>query len=662
MSIRSKYSEEEARKLTKEEYMRNASYDDMMLLNDQIFEAAALIRESTCSDEQLRAFEVQKNIVLEIINSKPQFRLENNNIFEEKGRSGLRAADRPAFLLMCRKATQHKFDIVVVDAVSRLARNVRELFDVIYDFQELGIGILIIKERYWTYNMTHTEIIRLAIDGGLAQAESMNTGRRVENHMADLAKGGQLLGGDMFGYRLKKATNEMGDPMPQYNSLVQEPIEAFVVKTIFDLYTSDDKDKVKTSSSLCKYLIDNNMKTFNGDLNWTPQKVIRVLEHTKYMGYQLPEKSKVVDTVRKKKVSTHIEPIRDVVDENGNVIEKGNLVKIRCEPIVSEDTWWKAYAIRMKRSSKSSENVKGRKSGLRVSSDAFGRKAFCSCGYCLSRQYTHAATGEKSATYRYKCRWQIDYANKYTIGAAKKAGNIICSNEAVSEVKAWLCEKKVFGFLFKHGRSAVLQALELIEQCKQEEEILSDGNTVQGLEEEREKLRARLKNLQTMLADELIDTNSFKELKSEAEKRMAEIDELITHFELESAKKQKKTFDINVIRERLNTFIDLKGYKVGEEMIDMFVERVIYRGIVNGNDEFLWIMNLSGDTTDTSAKYKISKYSKEHSDNLKNDKNFNIVTGMNISLEECKRFCEEEAHRQFKAKYWRPITIKIAIQ
>ena len=40
-------------------------------------------------------------------------------------------------------------------------------------------------------------------------------------------------------------------------------------------------------------------------------------------------------------------------------------------------------------------------------------------------------------------------------------------------------------------------------------------------------------------------------------------------------------------------------------MIDMVVERIIYRGIVNENDEFLWVMNLSGEVTDTSAKYKI---------------------------------------------------------
>lgn len=272
---------------------------------------------------------------------------------------------------------------------------------------------------------------------------------------------------------------------------------------------------MKTSSSICKYLIDNNMRTFKGDLNWTPSKVIRVLVNTKYMGYQLPEKSKVVATVRKKKVLTHVEPVQDVLDSKGNIVSKGNLVKINCESIILEEMWWKAYERRMGRSSKLSENIKGRKSGLRVSADALGRKAYCSCGYCLSRQYTHVATEKTSATYRYICRRQVDHANKYTVGAAIKSDNIVCDNPAVSDVKLWLCEKNVFSYLFKNGKNAVLQAIELIERCKQEEDILEDGTSIQSLEEGRDKLKKRLKNLQTMVMDELIDTNDFKENKAE---------------------------------------------------------------------------------------------------------------------------------------------------
>ncbi len=357
-----------------------------------------------------------------------------------------------------------------------------------------------------------------------------------------------------------------------------------------------------------------------------------------------------------------MQPVRDVLDSKGNIVTKGNLVKINCESIISEEMWWKAYERRMGRSSKLSENIKGRKSGLRISADALGRKAYCSCGYCLSRQYTHVATENTSATYRYKCRWQVDHANKYTVGAAMKSDNIVCDNPAVSDVKLWLCEKNVFSYLFKNGKTAVLQAIELIERCKQEEDILEDGTSIQSLEEERDKLKKRLKNLQTMVMDELIDTNDFKEHKAEIDEQVSLIDRAIAQYEIDKAKREKKVFDLESIKERLNTFIDLKGYKVNEEMIDMFVERIIYRGIVNGNDEFLWVMNLSGEVTDTSAKYKIKGYDKAYSDSLMDDKNFNIVARMMIPMEECKRYCEKEADRKFRAKFWRPITIKIAIQ
>ena len=257
---------------------------------------------------------------------------------------------------------------------------------------------------------------------------------------------------------------------------------------------------------------------------------------------------------------------------------------------------------------------------------------------------------------------EVDHANKYTVGAAMKSDNIVCDNPAVSDVKLWLCEKNVFSYLFKNGKTAVLQAIELIERCKQEEDILEDGTSIQSLEEERDKLKKRLKNLQTMVMDELIDTNDFKEHKAEIDEQVSLIDRAIAQYEIDKAKREKKVFDLESIKERLNTFIDLKGYKVNEEMIDMFVERIIYRGIVNGNDEFLWVMNLSGEVTDTSAKYKIKGYDKAYSDSLMDDKNFNIVARMMIPMEECKRYCEKEADRKFRAKFWRPITIKIAIQ
>lgn len=429
MSKLSRYDKKQIEAMSKEEFMSKADYHAVLHEAPCNFKVACLIRESTNHADQQKAFEIQKDMVLRQINETPHFHMMESNVFEEVV-SGLKAEKREAFKLMKKRAEEHKFDILVVDAVSRLARNVKDLMIVIDELKELGIGILIIKGEYWTYNMGYAEVMMLSIEGGLAQVESMQTSERVKSHMGKLARR-RLLGGDMFGYRLKKEADRSN------NTLVQEPTEAYVVKTIFEKYCSDDPGEALTSSSLCQYLVENSHFTFKGDLKWTPSKAIRILDNTKYMGYQLPCKSEVVDTAKKKKKLTHVEPIRDTYDEAGNLV-KGNLVKGNWEPIVPEELWWKAHDRKKGRSTTGAEDVRGQKSGRKVSNDAYARKMFCSCGYALSRQSVHVAKNGREAQCRYKCRWQIINMSKYTEEATHLMGGVICENPAVSEMKVWL--------------------------------------------------------------------------------------------------------------------------------------------------------------------------------------------------------------------------------
>ncbi len=103
--------------------------------------------------------------------------------------------------------------------------------------------------------------------------------------------------------------------------------------------------------------------------------------------------------------------------------------------------------------------------------------------------------------------------------------------------------------------------------------------------------------------------------------------------------------------------MDFSGRKVSDELLDMFVERIIYRS----NDEFVWEMNLSGVRSD-SRKYRIREYSEEYAKKLQSDDTFNIVYSFLISLEECKEFVEKKVGRMFVGKFWRPITVKIAVK
>ncbi len=646
MSILAKYTKAELKQISKIEFMRDATFEDMINDLGKVFNVAYLARESTKHVDQIKALEVQVQQLEGFISQHNHFRLASNCKFVESGKSGLSIEWRETFQLMIEMAGKHIFDVLIVDSVSRFARNIGEVFSTIDTLKELGVGILVLTGGYWLYNMTPNDVLRLAVEAGMAQAESMQTSTRVRSHMHTIAANGQLFGGDMFGYRLAKAVERRN------NTLEIEKTEAYTVQTIFEKYASDDPEEHLSTSGLVSYLIEKKMPTFTGDLNWTPSKINRIICNEKYMGYEMYGKSKVVDTIKKKKVLTKMKPKADVCDENGKIIEKGNLVKGNWIPIVSPELWWKAN-----HKLHSSGGAKWRdkaKFGIRASGSAIARKSYCACGYTMTPQYTHAASNEKGAQYRYKCRWQI---NNEIIRRSGLLQEVICNREAVSEMKMWLQSKYVFDYLFASGKEAVQKTIRLIEQCKRDEELLGKDNTLDSLKQEVEKRNKRLANYIEMRADGEISAEEYKVMYRKATEEKEELEEKISRYETESIKRQKKMLDLEGIEKRLNSYVDLSGVKVSDDMIEMFVERIICRG----NDEFLWEINLSEDATGSGQKYHILSYDPERAKGLTDDSQFNIVTKFIIPVDECEDYCKNVVHRRFVPKYWKNIIVKIAI-
>lgn len=651
MSLAAKYTKEELKKLPKEIFMQEATFLDMVTDYGQIFSAAYLIRESTKHEDQVKALQVQKKMVEGFLESHFQFVVSDNNKFIEEGTSGLCQTYRDVFQIMIESAKQRKFEILVVDAVSRLARNVGELFTCIDTLKEYGVGVLVMKGNYWTFNMGYNDILRLAVEAGLAQAESMQTSVRVRDHMKTIGETGQLFGGDLFGYRLHKAVERVN------NTLDIEPTEAFTVRTIFEKYASDDPEEMLSTTGLVQYLIRNEFKTFVGDLNWSAGKVRRILCNEKYMGYQMYGKSKVVDVVRKKKVLTKIEPVRETTyDENGNVLQKCNLVRGNWEPIVSEELWWKAYYRRKSRSDDLFNNKAKVRNGIRISSDAYARKLFCSCGYTMSPQYTHVAKDGKYAQIRYRCRQQINQAVLRTSGLLKEEDRH-CRTSAFMEGKVWLTSKYVFQHIFRSGKDAVLKSVALIEESRQQEFVSTYSENEADLIARKDKLEARLKQYIVMKADGEITSLEFKEATVSARKEVEEIENSLSNLALQKARVQSKILDLDLIKQKLDSYIDFSRERVSDELIEMFVERIIYRG----NDEFLWVINLSGDATGSGLKYRIKGYDEQYAKYLQDDRNFNIVAQFLIPEEECKKYYKEVLKRGIKNRFWKTMTVKIAI-
>ena len=66
-------------------------------------------------------------------------------IYREKGESGY-STDRPEFQRMLQDAEMGKFEMILVDKIDRLCRNIRDLVDVYSDLDELGVGIKSLSE------------------------------------------------------------------------------------------------------------------------------------------------------------------------------------------------------------------------------------------------------------------------------------------------------------------------------------------------------------------------------------------------------------------------------------------------------------------------------------------------------------------------------------
>ncbi len=551
-------------------------------------------------------------------------------------------------------AKRHEFDIIIVQDICRFARNLKELLIYIDTLKEYEVGVLILDGQYWTFNLSETDIIRIAVDGGMAQGESMRTSKRVSNGIQSYRDRGQLVVSKLFGYILIKAVERKD------NTLKIHPENGLTVKKIFELYTHPDASKRMGSARIANYLNANGYKTDAGDLNWTPSKINRVLKNEKYMGYIMYGKFKVVDTMKKKKIATKVKPIReDIYDEEGNLTKKCNLIKGDWEPLVTEEVWWLARKIQDGRAAEYIYSKRGNMvNGLRESVDMIANKSFCQCGYSRSPQYLHVAKDGKEAQFRYTCRWQIN-AKTPQYRADHKLQPIpnLCTLGAVSEMKLWLMSLKVFEYVFGDRKEDILTTLKYIEEYKRQTAGSDDGKTLKDLQDELEKVISQIDKLYLEKLSDEIDATMYERLSKTLTEKQKVLERGIQDRQQQEARDTRQLFDLKAISDRLDTYVDFTGKRVCNEMIDVFVERIIYRE----NDEFLWEMNLSGVTSD-SRKYRIKEYSEEYSNYLKSDDNFHIIHKFLISVEECKEFVETVCERRFVPKFWKPIIVKIAVK
>ena len=144
--------------------------------------------------------------------------------FEDRGISGATIAARPGIQALLRAAENREFDCVVVEALSRLSRSMRDMSLIKDRLRFNGIEILDIGNGGLPVNT-----LQAGVQGLFAQMQREETARMVKRGMEPKAANGRSMGGRAYGYHVP----ELADGVFHTGKLAITEDEAEIVRRIF---------------------------------------------------------------------------------------------------------------------------------------------------------------------------------------------------------------------------------------------------------------------------------------------------------------------------------------------------------------------------------------------------------------------------------------------
>lgn len=237
-------------------------------------------------------------------------------VYADEGISGTSLRRREAFKKMLVDAKKKEFDIVYVKGISRFSRNVEVFSKAIDDLKELNISVYF-QELSMSTRDVGSELITkmLAV---FAEQESVLKSTSIKIGIRKAQKDGKFTSPQPFGY----------DKIDGF--LVVNPIQAEVVKTIYNMYLNENDGTGK----ICRYLNSQKILTQSG-VKWSQAQVCRILDNTIYKGLQITHTTQSLDIKRK---------TSEMVNEDEQIrIQKDELV------IIDKETFLKVQQEREKR-------------------------------------------------------------------------------------------------------------------------------------------------------------------------------------------------------------------------------------------------------------------------------------------------------------------------
>lgn len=491
---------------------------------------AAYCRVSTDDKEQEKSYNSMIKHYTALIQENKLWTFAG--IYADPAVTGTKVDKRDEFHRMIQDCKAGKIDMIIVKNIPRFARNTLDTLKYVRMLKEINVAVYFEKENIHT--IRDGEFL-IAVLGSIAQQEVENTSANVKMGLKMKMKRGEMVGfNNCLGYDYDK----------ELKTISINPEGAKVVRYIFERYIAG-----AGSTMIARELNEKEIHTIRGN-KWTASSIMGVINNEKYKGDLLLGKTFTVDPISKRRLENFGE-------------EDKYYVRNHHEPIISEDMFEKAQAMRSRRNGGKLSVVPGKR-------DKYSRKyAFSSlleCGFCgghLTRRQWHS-----NSIYK-KSIWQCI--------AASKNGKYNCpDSKGIPEQVIEEAFLESYRLLCRDNKEVVDEFIKRAEQTlgKQnlEKEIKKCKKKINEIKKQRQKLLDNYMN--NIIAQDMYEENETTLVRE------------LSNVNIQFAQLLEKQKDQKSLEERIS---DFKEALLNDEIITEFdrvvFESIIEKVIVGGFDE-----------------------------------------------------------------------------
>lgn len=397
---------------------RNKVGENVARKRQGLLRVAAYIRVSSENEAQVESFEHQERYFNRLLGGNPEW--ISAGIYFDYGISAMSERKRIGFKRLLRHCREGKIDRIVCKSISRFARNTVDFMEALALLKESGVTILFEKENLDTAEDISTFILTTL--GAIAQEESRSISENIRWGREKRYKNGEDRNYALYGYRFCEGEEAYTVTENGYRCRQIEIVEkeAAVVRRIYREYVNGAKmvdiaaglnrDKIQAPPSNTnakrrrrrqeQYVSwaarkDNFAPKEIGERGWTAMMIGGILRMERYTGDALLRKFYVADymnhTVRRNRGEL---PSYLSHKHHPGIISKTMFKE--AQRILSENPNYGRTVVHREKSF----------SGMLV------------CAYCGRRYHVRARKGQET--------WFCPSTKRHN-------GNMICSNESVSE-------------------------------------------------------------------------------------------------------------------------------------------------------------------------------------------------------------------------------------